>query len=306
MDTDWIDAGTRRTAYFSHVPPGEYTFRVIAANSDGVWNNTGKSLKIVVLPPFYQTSWFLALTILAFGAAAFALYRRRVSNLKTANRLQEEFSRRLIDANETERRRIAGELHDSIGQSLAMIKSRAVLSSESATDEKLRRQLELITAQTTQTISEVREISFALRPYLLDNLGLTKAIRSLLNKISETSGSTFRADLDDVDGIFKSDAEMSIYRIVQESLNNALKHASASTVEVCLKTSKRNLTILVSDDGMGFDPKKTMSRSTDKGGFGLLGISERVKMLGGTEEIESSPTTGTTILIRIPIPHRKQ
>ena len=306
LDTDWIDAGTRRTAYFSHVPPGEYTFRVIAANSDGVWNNTGKSLKIVVLPPFYQTSWFLALTILAFGAAAFALYRRRVSNLKTANRLQEEFSRRLIDANETERRRIAGELHDSIGQSLAMIKSRAVLSSESATDEKLRRQLELITAQTTQTISEVREISFALRPYLLDNLGLTKAIRSLLNKISETSGSTFRADLDDVDGIFKSDAEMSIYRIVQESLNNALKHASASTVEVCLKTSKRNLTILVSDDGMGFDPKKTMSRSTDKGGFGLLGISERVKMLGGTEEIESSPATGTTILIRIPIPHRKQ
>lgn len=306
LDTDWIDAKTRRTAYFSHVPPGEYTFRVIAANSDGVWNNNGKSMKIVVLPPFYRTNWFLALSVFVFGAAAFALYRRRVSKLKSANRLQEEFSRRLIDANETERRRIAGELHDSIGQSLAMIKSRAVLSAESATDEKMRQQLEMITAQTTQTIGEVREISFALRPYLIDNLGLTKAIRSLLNKISETSGLTIQAELDDVDKIFESDAEMSIYRIVQESLNNVMKHASASTVEVFLKTSKRNLTILVSDDGTGFDPKKTMIRTTDKGGFGLLGISERVKMLGGTEEIESSPGAGTTILIRIPIPHRKQ
>jgi signal transduction histidine kinase/ligand-binding sensor domain-containing protein len=306
LDSDWIDAGTRRTAYFSHVAPGEYTFRVIAANSDGVWNDAGKSLKVLVLPPFYSTYWFLALTVMTFGVAAFVLYRRRVSKLESANRLQEEFSRRLIEANESERRRIAGELHDSIGQSLAMIKSRALLSSESSTDEKTRKQLELITAQTAQTISEVREISFALRPYLIDNLGLTKAIRSLLNKFAETSGLTVQANLDQVDNIFESDAEMSIYRIVQESLNNVMKHASASSVEAYLKTSERNLTILVSDDGTGFDPQKKKILSTEKGGFGLLGISERVKMLGGTEEIDSSPAAGTTILIRIPIPQRKQ
>jgi signal transduction histidine kinase/ligand-binding sensor domain-containing protein len=305
LDSDWVDAGTRRTAYFSHVTPGEYTFRVIAANADGVWNTAGKSLRIVVLPPFYRTSWFAGLMIVVFGAIAFALYHRRVGKLESANRLQEEFSRRLINSNESERRRIAGELHDSIGQSLAMIKNRAVLSAESATDENLRRQLELITDQTTQTIGEVREISYALRPYLLDNLGLTKAVRSLLNKVAGTSGLAIQSELDDVDAIFDDDAEMSIYRIIQESLSNVLKHAEASTVQVFLKTSGRNLTVLVSDDGKGFDPNKAEITEADKGGFGLLGISERVKMLGGTQEIESPPGKGTTILIKIPIPLRK-
>lgn len=301
LDADWIDAGTRRTAYFSHVAPGEYTFRVTAANSDGVWNTTGESLKIVILPPFYRTSWFAAITIFAFGAAAFALYRRRMSKFERARHLQEEFSRRLINANESERRRIAGELHDSIGQSLAMIKNRAVLTAECVTDENMRQQLELITTQTTQTIGEVRAISYALRPYLLDKLGLTKALRSLLNKIAETSGLTMEAELDDVDGIFSDEAEMSIYRIIQESLGNVMKHAEASTVQIFVKQSGRNLTVLISDDGKGFDLNALRARDAGDGGFGLLGIAERVKMLGGTQEIDSAAEGGTTILIKIPV-----
>lgn len=301
LDADWIDAGARRTAYFSHVAPGEYTFRVTAANSDGVWNNAGKSLKIVVLPPFYRTYWFFAITIFAFGGAAFALYRRRISKLENARLLQEEFSRRLINANESERRRIASELHDSIGQSLALIKNRAVLTAESVTDENTREQLELITSQTTQTISEVREISYALRPYLLDKLGFTKAVRSLLNKIAETSGLTIQAELNDVDGILNAESEMSIYRIIQESLSNAMKHAEASTVQVFVTQSDRNLTVLIADDGKGFDLNAVATRNADDRGFGLLGIAERVRMLQGTQEIESSASDGTTILIKIPI-----
>jgi ligand-binding sensor domain-containing protein len=202
LDSDWVDAGTRRTAYFSHVPPGAYTFRVIAANSDNVWNEQGASIEIVVRPAFYQTWWFLLTCAAICSLIIFAIYRRRVFRLERARRLQEEFSRRLINANEAERRRVAGELHDSIGQSLAIIKNRVALSTESVTDEKVRRQLELITAQTTQTISEVREISYALRPYLLDNLGLTKAVDSLLDKIAETGSLTIDSELDDVDNIF--------------------------------------------------------------------------------------------------------
>ena len=99
---------------------------------------------------------------------------------------------------------------------------------------------------------------------------------------------------------------MSIYRIIQESLSNVMKHADASTVQVFLKKSQRNLTVLVSDDGKGFEPNKPNIKDAAKGGFGLLGMSERVKMLGGTEEIESRPGEGTTILIKIPIPLRKK
>jgi signal transduction histidine kinase/ligand-binding sensor domain-containing protein len=302
LDDDWIDAGTRRLAYFSHVPPGKYTFRVTAANSDGVWNEEGATLKIVVLPPFYRTWWFFLTSAALCSLIIYAIYRRRVLGLERARRLQEEFSRRLINANEAERRRIAGELHDSIGQSLAIIKNRVVLSAESIGDEKVRRQLELITAQTTQTISEVREISYALRPYLLDNLGLTKAVDSLLDKIAETSKLTIDSELDDVDNVFDPEAEMSIYRIIQESLSNIMKHAEASEAQVFVKKSERNLTILISDDGKGFDLNRVESRERGEGGFGLFGISERVKMLGGTQEIESKIGGGTTVLIKIPVP----
>ncbi len=300
LDGNWTEAGTRRTAFFPNLGPGAYTFRVIAANSDNVWNEEGATLKIVVKPPFYRTWIFLLSCVAAILLVTYALYRRRLFNLERDRRTQEEFSRRLINAHESERRRIAAELHDSIGQSLAMIKNRVVQSAETVTDENIRRQLNLITAQTTQTIGEVREISYNLRPYLLENLGLTKAVRSLLNKVAETDQVKIQIELDEVDDLFEPEAEMSIYRIIQENLTNILKHSEATEVQVFLKKSDRNLTILISDDGKGFDPKAAQTKVYDKGGFGLLGISERVKMLGGTQEIESEIGGGTNVLIKIP------
>jgi len=152
----------------------------------------------------------------------------------------------------------------------------------------------------------VREISYALRPYLLDKLGFTKAVRSLLNKIAETSGLTIQAELSDVDGILSAESEMSVYRIIQESLSNIMKHAEASTVQVYVTQSERNLTVLIADDGKGFDLNAVAARNADDRGFGLLGIAERVKMLQGTQEIESSASDGTTILIKIPIEPREK
>jgi len=304
LDDAWTEAGNRRTAFFPHLAPGEYTFRVIAANSDNIWNEEGATLKILVKPPFYRTWFFLLVCALVASLLIYAIYRRRILTLERARRMQEEFSRRLINAHESERRRIAAELHDSIGQSLAMIKNRIVQSAENITDENTRQQLNLITAQTTQTIGEVREISYNLRPYLLENLGLTKAVKSLLNKIAETGQIKIQIKLDDVDDLFEPDAEMSIYRIIQENLTNILKHAAATEAQVLLKKSERNLTILISDDGNGFDPKAANNKVYDKGGFGLLGISERVKMLGGTQEIESEIGGGTNVLIKIPLPQK--
>lgn len=301
LEENWTEAGTRRTAFYPHLAPGDYTFHVIAANSDNVWNEQGATLMVKVIPPFYRALWFYAVCLIAFAVFIYLVYRRRVLHLERARLVQEEFSRRLISAHESERRRIAAELHDSIGQSLAMIKNRAVLSAESSTDENTRKQIDMITAQTTQTIGEVREISYALRPYLLDHLGLTKAVKSLLNKITETSELNVESELDDVDNSFDGEAEISIYRIIQESLSNILKHAEASEVQVFLKKSERNLTVLISDDGKGFDPNAVESASYGAGGFGLLGIAERVKMLGGTREIESEVGGGTNILIRIPL-----
>jgi hypothetical protein len=128
LDPDWIDAGTRRTAYYSYLPAGTYTFRVIAANSDGVWNTEGKSFTLVVVPPFYRTWWFGVLSAVLLSAVVFVVYRNRVSRLQARTAEQEVFARQLIDSQERERTRIAAELHDGLSQSMVIIKNRAMLS----------------------------------------------------------------------------------------------------------------------------------------------------------------------------------
>ena len=94
-DADWVDAGTRRTAYYAHVSPGTYSFRVMAANRDGIWNEQGATIKVVIVPPFWRTRWFVAAAILMSGLFAFIVYRRRVAQLKHAHAAQEAFSRQL-------------------------------------------------------------------------------------------------------------------------------------------------------------------------------------------------------------------
>ena len=299
LDDDWIDAGIRRSAYFSHIPPGNYTFRVIAANSDGVWNEQGATLKVVVLPPFYRTWWFAVLAVLTISAIVFLLYRRRFNQLEKEHLAQADFSRRLINAHETERRRIAAELHDSIGQSLAMIKNAAVFGSKTVSSvEEAKEHLAEISGASAQAVSEVREIAYNLRPFMLDRLGLTKSIGSLLNKVADNSAIKIVSEIENIDGIFESEAEISVYRIVQECLNNIMKHAAAREVKVKIAKNERAVSIVISDDGKGFD-RKNQNETKQTDGFGLFGMKERVRILGGTFDIDSAIGEGTTIEIEI-------
>jgi signal transduction histidine kinase len=299
LDEDWTNAGTRREAFYPYLPPGKYTFRVIAANSDSVWNEQGAWIEIVVQPPFYRTAWFIALTILSLTVIGFALYRQRVSELKRKQSAQEEFSRRLINAHEAERSRVAAELHDSIGQTLAMIKNRAVFGAQMIDNPEAKEQLEAITSQTTQAISEVREISYNLRPYLLENLGLTRAIKSLVGKIEEFHLLKIESRIDDVDDLFAPEAEMSVYRIVQESLNNVAKHSDADEAALTIEKTDGIITIKIEDDGCGFDKNAPPKTDAGSGGFGLLGINERVRMLGGSLDIQTGKGKGTKLMIKI-------
>ncbi|MBS1798001.1 MAG: hypothetical protein JSS81_29545 [Acidobacteria bacterium] len=299
LDDGWTESGGRRTAFYPYLPPGKYTFRVIAANSDGVWNETGAALEIVVQPAFYQTWWFFGLAAAGLGFLAFFVFRRRLNASRRRQLAQEEFSRRLINAHETERRRIAAELHDSIGQSLAMIKNGAVFGAQTITDlDGAREALAEISTQSAQAIGEVREIAYNLRPFMLDRLGLTRALRALLNKVADASPFTLKSEIEEIDGIFETEAEISIYRIVQESLNNILKHSGAERVFVAVANRPPAVAIRITDDGRGFDVAAT-TESKARGGFGLLGMTERVRMLGGTFRIESAPGAGTLIEIEI-------
>lgn len=296
QDETWIEAGNRRTAYYSYLPPGEYVFTVIAANADGVWNETGASIKVKVTPVFYRTWWFLILVIILSVAVIFAFYRQRMNRLEQAHRLQENFSRQLIESQETERQRIAAELHDGLGQSLLVIKNRALLgkmSIESKTESD--EQFEEISSASSKAIEEVREIAYNLRPYHLDRLGLTQSIKAMLEPLAEVTGIDFAYDVMPLEGVFSKTEEVLVYRIVQESVNNIIKHSGASEASVLIYRANEGLTLTIEDNGRGFIPK---SRNQTRGGFGLIGIEERVRILGGILQIRSEPDNGTTIIVR--------
>jgi signal transduction histidine kinase len=304
LDSDWVNAGTRRTAYYPHLPSGTYTFTVIADNVEGVWNERGESLQIEVLPHFWTTWWFLTLAaVFLVGLAAIA-YRFRALRWKQAHAAREAFSLQLLASQEAERQRIAAELHDSLGQSLLIIKNRAVLALTSVSDPELtREQLEEISAGASQAVEEVREISYNLRPYQLDRFGLTKALKSLCAQASKSSGIQIMAEVDPIDGIFPAEVESSIYRIVQEAVNNIIKHSLATEAALVLRRAEAGLFLNIHDNGRGFQPAADANPAGARpAGFGLIGIAERVRMLKGTCDIESSANHGTTITIRLPVP----
>ena len=298
-DDEWVDAGTRRTAYFSRVAPGEYTFRVIAANADGVWNDVGAGVRVTVVPPFWRTWWFVSLVTAAVVGAALVWHGRRLARLRREHAAQEEFSRRLMESQENERQRIAAELHDSLGQSLAIIKNRALLGLRRADDDGYAvEQLREISDAAAEVIDEVKEIAHNLRPYQLDRLGLTKAIEGMINKVAETHDLRFVTNVDSIDGLLPSAAEINVFRIVQESINNVVKHAEATEVEVRVARRADAVEITVRDDGRGFAPEAP-GRDGGRRGFGLIGMQERARQLGGAYSLRSAPGRGTTMTLTI-------
>ncbi len=303
LDSTWTDAGGRRTAYYPHLPPGKYLFQVIAGNSDGIWNNEGKTLSITVLAPFYRRWWFDLLVVLAIAALVTAAWRYRVAQLQQAHAVHQDFSRKLIESQENERTRIAAELHDGLGQRLVVIKNLTafLLRSRKKYIDNLEVQtLEEVNAEAASAISEVREISYGLRPFQLDQLGLTNAIKATVRSVSVSSGIQFSTELDDIDNVFAEDQRINVYRIMQESLNNVMKHSQATQVSVFVKQTPGKVTLIIHDNGEGFTLIDKTSPAKQKG-LGLTSMAERASLLGGDFKLRSMPKQGTTVTVEIPL-----
>ena len=303
LDTDWVDAGTRRTAYYAHLPPGRYYFRVKAANRDGVWNEEGAGIEITVSPPFWRTWWFILLAVCSLALIAFLLYRRRVLQLERARRTQEAFSKQLIESQERERKRIAAELHDSLGQSLLIIKNRAYLGLNQGHDATAaREQLREISVTVSDALQEVREIAYYLRPSLLEKLGLTSILEEMLEKVATSSDINFSYEVAPLDGAFSPEAEINFFRVVQECVNNIIKHSEAAEASIVIERNAHGVRLLVEDDGKGFAPDDAADGGARRNGFGLTGLAERVRMLGGGHSIHSARGAGTIITVTIKTP----
>ncbi|MFL6333109.1 MAG: two-component regulator propeller domain-containing protein [Pyrinomonadaceae bacterium] len=299
-DRDWVDARERRVAYYTNIPPGTYSFRVMAANNDGIWSTQDATIRLVVVPPFWRTWWFVSICVFAAAGGAFLLYRRRVGRLERARAAQEAFSKQLIESQENERKRIAAELHDSLGQDLLIIKNRAALGLKLLGDaDRTREQMERIAGTASQAITEVREIAYNLRPYHLDEIGLTQSLEELVERVANASPIRFASDIDNINDLCPKDSAINLYRIVQEGLNNVVKHSAASEAKLLVRRNTREIEVTIEDNGKGF---VTASETTKrKAGFGLTGLSERARILGGTLTVESAPGRGTTVRFRLPV-----
>ena len=223
----------------------------------------------------------------------------RVQAIQREQQARAEYTLQLIASQEAERTRIAAELHDSLGQNLLIIKNRAQLAlTDNANPADARAQLEGISQLASQAIAEVRQISHDLHPYQLDHLGLTRALEVMIDSAAQGSATVFERKLDAVDDVFSAEAATNLYRIVQESLNNILKHSRAQRARSELARDLHEILVRIEDDGCGFNPDATGGGGK---GLGLKNIAERVRILNGRLKTEARPDHGTRLEVTIPI-----
>jgi two-component system, sensor histidine kinase LadS len=210
----------------------------------------------------------------------------------------------LLASQEQERTRIAGELHDSLSQDLQLIKNRAqmALNYLSPTAE-MQAHLTEISAISAKAIAGTRAISYALRPPEFERFGLTRAIELMVEQVAQSAGFQAAPELESIDGLLSNEQQLNVYRILQECLNNVVKHAQAARVIVTAQRQGRQIEISVFDNGCGFAPADPGPREAapSRVGLGLNGMQERARILGGKLEIQSTVGIGTRLTLVIPV-----
>ena len=297
FDTDWHYLGTRNRYFYSSLPPGEYLFQVMGTNSNSTWSTEYAELKLNVIPSFYQT-WYFYLLLFVLLAAVFYLGARiRIAGLNRHNRMLQQFSNYVQDVREEERRNIARDVHDELGQLLTTMKMHIFWLSRNPSSELEQRKarydstLGIINA----TLDWSKDLATRLRPVVLDNLSLAEAVDWLLDETEQHYPLKVTRAVEVCPDISVERAT-SIFRILQESITNIIRHSGAATAKVSLRCGSGSIFLAVSDDGHGIN----RNRLSDPGSYGIIGMRERAKYLGG-EISFSSNALGTHINLRIPI-----
>jgi signal transduction histidine kinase len=213
-----------------------------------------------------------------------------------SQRIAQDALRRVVEAQELERRRLARELHDETGQALTSILLGLKALEERTGDEASRAATQELRELVVSTLQDVRRLAVELRPTALDDFGLVAALERLTASFAEQTGISVDFETALADERLPEEVETALYRIVQESLTNVVKHARARRVSILLARKEGSVKAVVEDDGRGFDPAEQAGD-----GFGLVGMSERLALLGGRLEVESDADAGTTIAAEVPV-----
>ncbi|HEX8711301.1 MAG TPA: two-component regulator propeller domain-containing protein [Terracidiphilus sp.] len=289
FDHGWTNAGNRRSAYYTNIPPGQYTFRVQAANNDGVWNTSGVDIPFSLQKHFYQTIWFYALLLAAMIGSTLLLLRRRL-------RLAEREFRAVLG----ERSRIAREIHDTLAQGYVGVSVQLELLAELLRLKKLddaAKQLDVTRNYVREGLADARQSIWALRTQ--DSGEETLPVK--LGRIVEQAGTEDLVSRFNVFGAYRplpSDTERELLRVAQEAINNVKKHAAAQHLSVRLEYEAETIKLEVKDDGRGGAIAHRPGLAP--GHYGITGMQERAEAIGGTLEVRSAPGAGTTISLCAP------
>jgi two-component sensor histidine kinase len=286
-DKEWIDAGSRREAYYTKLPPGQFRFRVTACTAEGICNTDGARVDFGLAYWYYQQSWFLPGCVSLATLAIWFLYKLRVRQLR------ERFS--LVLA---ERTRIARELHDTLIHGLSGLTMQVQALAHRTRFAEDKDALEEIISDAAACMQETRQSVVGLRSTQQSTSGLAAAIGAAAQQITKETDIRLKLELDTKTRSLPADVEYNLLYIAREAVSNSVRHSRAHTIEVVLTWAEEQLQLIIKDDGQGFDRQHAGDRPV--GQFGLIGMKERAALIGADFDLESRLGHGTAIFVSLP------
>lgn len=292
FDREWVDPGMRRQAFYTHLPPGTYRFRVMAANNDGVWNRTGATVDFEIPPTFVQSVWFIVLCVVVVLGVLLALYRLRIAQVaaRIRSRLEERTE---------ERERIARELHDTLLQGVqGLILHFQAVADRLPADDRSKTRLDAALAAADDVVVDARNRVRDLRDS--DNTGdLCEVIEQLVRDTPFDPPISVRIVVEGRPLPVHPLVMAEISKIVREALLNIAHHANASSAEIAIDHDTRHLTIRVRDDGEGI-PAHVVVNGRKEGHYGMVGMRERAEKIGGRLTVASIHHGGSEVTLTLP------
>jgi ligand-binding sensor domain-containing protein/anti-sigma regulatory factor (Ser/Thr protein kinase) len=282
FDKSWVDAGSRRQAFYTNLPPGRFRFVVSACNPDDACSEVAHPVSFSIEPRYYQRGWFVPLCAVGLGLAGWPGYRLRIRRLKTR-----------FDLILAERGRIARELHDTLLQGFAGITMGMQALASRLPSSDTRRTLEDIVADAGRSLRDARRSLAGLRSHPEPQSGLGAALAQAARQLTEAQDLRLKLNLHDERDDLPADVAYNLLRIAQEAIANAVRHSGARTLQVTLDSTRSHLRLSVHDDGAGFDE----DGAPPPGHYGLIGMKERAAQIGAQFKLTSEQGRGTSVLV---------
>jgi signal transduction histidine kinase len=290
FDHSWIDAGTRRVAYYTNLRPGQYRFRVSARAYDGDWSETEASLAFRLRPHFYQTYWFYLLLAILLAAAVYEIYRWRVRQVEA------QFKAVL-----GERNRIAREIHDTLAQGFVAVSVQLELLGRklSGPVDGVRELLDQTRELVQDSLAEARRSIWDLRSHTAEGEDFASKLSKMAAQVTSRTQVKVRFEVAGTYHALSAKIEDELLRIGQEAITNVVRHAEAKHIDIGLNFDAKKVRMIITDDGRGFVDH--MAASGANGHYGLQGMRERAEQIGAELTVVSTPGGGTQVRVETPI-----